>query len=52
MELKHNRDLKEARTAEDRARTLLKDEKNKNDKVSKQLRESQEQVNVLNLRVN
>jgi hypothetical protein len=36
VEFKHNRELKEARMAEDRSKTLLKEEKAKIDKINKQ----------------
>ena len=47
IEFRHNRELKEAKTAEQRAKGLLKEEKAKVDKVSKQASENQEQNNLL-----
>lgn len=51
IEFKHSRDLKEAKMAEERANNLLKEEKNKSDKFSKQAKENQEQNNLLQLRL-
>lgn len=41
IEFKHNRDLKEAKSGEERAKALLKQEKVKVDKISKQANENQ-----------
>ncbi len=51
IEFRHNRELKEAKTAEQRAKALLKEEKAKVDKVSKQASENQEQNNLLQMRL-
>lgn len=50
-EFKHSRDLKEAKIAEDRAKGLLKEEKAKVDKLTKQAKENQEQNQLLTLRL-
>jgi hypothetical protein len=41
IEFKHNREVKEAKTAEERAKGLLKEEKAKVDKLSKHANENQ-----------
>lgn len=51
IEFKHSRDLKESKMAEERASNLLKEEKSKSDKYSKQARENQEQNSLLQLRL-
>lgn len=51
IEFKNNRELKEARSAEERAKGLLKEEKAKVDKISKQANENQEQNNLLQMRL-
>lgn len=50
-EFKHNRDLKEAKIAEERAKILLKEEKGKVDKLSKEAKAAQEQNCLLNMRL-
>lgn len=40
-ELKYNREIKDAKMAEERAKTLLKDEKTKMDKLAIQAKENQ-----------
>lgn len=51
IQFKHTRDLKEVKLAEQRAKNLLKDEKAKVDKLSKQAKENQEQSNLLQMRL-
>ena len=50
-EFKHNRDLKEARQAEDRAKLLLKEEKSKSDKLTKQISQLTQQSQLLERRL-
>lgn len=51
IEFKHNREVKEAKAGEERAKGLLKEEKAKVDKLSKQANENQEQNNLLQMRL-
>ena len=46
-QFKHNRNLQECKINQERVRNLLKDEKNKNDKVGKLVREKEEQNKLL-----
>lgn len=51
LEFKHNRDLKEAKIAKERAETLLRDEKAKTDKYSRAAQENSEQRQALEIRL-
>lgn len=51
IEFKHNREVKEAKAGEERAKGLLKEEKARVDKLSKQANENQEQNNLLQMRL-
>ena len=51
VELKHNREVKDARMKEEKANTLLKDEKAKVDKFKQQATENKEQNELLHRRV-